>query len=158
MYRTRRAGGGLVRRGAVLNWPISRIGSQRLAVRRRSRSCSRTRKRGREARRAARAPGGPAPPALGRRTAVGRAQEAPLRRASHPDEVRAARLGGRAGVGPVRGAGAHVRGLIARARPSARYRYRTAYGQKDKELRGEASGFRGPPQLLGRLNNVTTAS
>lgn len=85
-------------------------------------------------------------------------QEAPLRRASHPDEVRTARLGGRAGVGPVRGAGAHVRGLIARARPSARYRYRTAYGQKDKELRGEASGFRGPPQLLGRLNNVTTAS
>ncbi|CAG9561679.1 unnamed protein product [Danaus chrysippus] len=66
-------------------------------------------------------------------------EEPPLRRAPHPDEVRAARLGGRAGVGPVRGAGAHVRGLIARARPSARYRYRTAYGQKDKELRGEAT-------------------
>lgn len=31
---------------------------------------------------------------------------------------------------------AHVRGLSARTRP--RYRYRTAYGQKDQEMRGEA--------------------
>lgn len=126
MYRTRRAGGGLVRRGAVLNWPISRIGSQRLAVRRRSRSCSRTRKRGREARRAARAPGGPAPPALGRRTAVGRAAPggggcaatAPPTGTSHAEGWRRARA--RRAPGAARGAQGRARGERGRAaRPSA---------------------------------------
>lgn len=59
-----------------------------------------------------------------------------MRRGSHADEVGPARLGRRAGVGPVRGA--HVRGLNARARPS----YRTAYGQKET---GAAGGSDGPP-------------
>lgn len=52
-----------------------------------------------------------------------------------PDEVGSARLRRRARVGPV-GRGAHVRGIIARARPSPRYRYRTAYGQKEKGAAG----------------------
>ncbi|KAI8437097.1 hypothetical protein MSG28_010453 [Choristoneura fumiferana] len=66
------------------------------------------------------------------------AQEAPLRRRAprHADEVRPARLRRRARVGPVRGA--HVRGLIARARPSPSYRYRTAYGQKEKGAAGRS--------------------
>lgn len=66
-------------------------------------------------------------------------QEAALRRAApaHADEVRPPRLRRRARVGPVR-RGAHVRGLIARARPSPRYRYRTAYGQKEKGAAGRS--------------------
>lgn len=64
-------------------------------------------------------------------------EEAALRRgARDADEVGAARLRRRAGVGPA--AGAHVRGLIARARPSPRYRYRTAYGQKEKGAAGRS--------------------